>query len=227
MPHAIDFASRPISVDCGHPAHERSAYRKRCAPQFHRGDFNASFVLVPFAALLSAQSAAQAPSVERAAAQVAAIERIGWLAGEWEGRATFEQGLQGRAEVISWERVTRVAGGTALMVLGRHYRRNADGSRGEAVHDAAALISCDDKLGKYRFQSQLASGKHGSFEAEIQGAALVWRIDTPRGPIRYRVTRDDAGRWTERGEMCPPADKPDAPCREFFSMTLAKTKPAE
>lgn len=186
-------------------------------------------VVVPMllSALLSAQTGAQAPSAERAAAQVAAIDKIAWLVGEWEGRATIEQGPQSRSESISWERVTRAAGGTALMVIGRHYRRNPDGSRGDAVHDAAALITFDDTRDKYRFESQLGSGQHGSFEAEMQGAAFMWRIDTQRGPIRYRITRDDAGRWTERGEMCPPPDKPDAACRDFFSMTLTKTKSGE
>jgi hypothetical protein len=175
-------------------------------------------------AFAAAPARAQAPSPERAAAQVAAIDKISWLTGEWEGAATFDRGPQGKSEVISWERVTRVAGGTALMVLGKHYQRNADGSRGELVHDAAGLISFDDRSGKYRFQSQLGNGQSGSFEAEMMGNVFVWRIDTPRGPIRYRITRDEAGRWTERGEMCPAGDKPDAACREFFAMTLIRIK---
>lgn len=190
--------------------------------------------LMTLAALVLATTAAraQAPSPERAAAQMAAIDKISWLAGEWEGTATFDRGPQGKSETISWERVTRVAGGTALMVLGRHFRRNADGSRGESVHDAAALITFDDATGKYRFQSQLSNGQHGAFSAEMQGAVFVWSIDTPHGVIRYRISRDEAGRWSERGEMCPAAvgpqaGKPEAPCRDFFAMTLAKTKSTE
>ena len=185
--------------------------------------------LMTLAALVLATTAAraQAPSPERAAAQMAAIDKISWLAGEWEGTATFDRGPQGKSETISWERVTRVAGGTALMVLGRHYHRNADGSRGDPVHDAAALITFDDAAGKYRFQSQLANGQYGAFSAVMQKAAFVWSIDTPRGVIRYRITRDDTGRWTEQGEMCPAGAQPDAACREFFSMTLTKTRAAQ
>ena len=193
-----------------------------------------SLVLITLIALAPAATPvrAQAPSPERAAAQVAAIDRISWLAGEWEGTATFDRGPQGKSDVVSWERVTRVAGGTALMVLGKHYQRNADGSRGESVHNAAAIISYDDAGGKYRFQSQLSNGQYGSFSADMQGGVFVWTMDTPRGLIRYRITRDDTGRWTERGEMCPPAavpstDKPNPPCREFFTMTLTKTKSTE
>lgn len=167
------------------------------------------------------------PNEPARTAQVAAIDKIAWLAGEWEGSATFDRGPQGKSDVISWERVTRVAGGTALMVLGRHYRRNTDGSRGELVHDAAALISFDDKTGTYRFNSQLSTGQHGAFAAEMQGAIFVWTIETPRGPIRYRIQRDDAGRWSERGEMCPQDAASGAACREFFSMVLARTKPGE
>lgn len=175
---------------------------------------------------LPALALAQAGDAARAA-QVAAMDRIAWLAGEWEGTASFDRGPQGKSDVLSWERVARAAGGTALTVLGRHYVRNADGSRGALVHDAAALITYDDRSGKYRFESQLGTGQHGVFSAEMQGAAFVWTIESPRGVIRYRITRDDAGRWNERGEMCPAADKADTPCREFFSMQLVKTKSAE
>jgi len=163
--------------------------------------------------------AAQPASTQ--AQQVAAMEKIAWMPGIWEGSSTVERGAQGKAENFSWERVQRAAGGTALLIIGRHHRKLADASRGDLVHDAAALITFDPRSGKYRFVSQLADGSYGNHEAEIQGDAFVWKVETPRGVARFRITLEQ-GRWTERGEFCPTAEKGDAPCRPFFSMSLGR-----
>jgi hypothetical protein len=171
--------------------------------------------------LLSFSAGAQAPGSTRAQ-QLAAMEKIAWMAGIWEGASTIDRGAQGNAENFSWERVRRAAGGTALLIEGRHHRRLADGSRGDIVHDAAALITFDPAAGRYRFVSQLADGSYGNHEAQIDGEAFVWRVQSPRGVARFRITLEQS-RWTERGEFCPTAEKGDPPpCRPFFSMSLGR-----
>jgi hypothetical protein len=167
-----------------------------------------------------------APPPADVPAQVAAIERIAWLAGEWEGEADWNRGPDGQARVVSWERVTRAAGGAALMIFGRHYERQADGSRGKMVHDAAGMITWDTRTGRYRFNAQLGNGQYGTFDGEAEGGArdatFIWRIVTPQGVVRYRIERDADRRWRERGAFCPPGEKPDVPCRPFFDMTLVR-----
>jgi hypothetical protein len=177
----------------------------------------AIFWLVPVAAL--AQPASTAPQ------QRAAIERIAWMAGVWEGTSTFDRGREGVSETLSWERVRSAAGGTALLVEGRHDKRLPDGSRGARTHDTAGLITFDPQTGKYRFTAQLADGTHGSHEGEMQGDVFVWRTETPYGTARFRISLEK-DRWTERGEFCPKSDRQDPPCRPFFSMSLGRVADA-
>lgn len=173
-------------------------------------------------ALFAVAAFAQAPAAGRAE-QLAAMEKLAWMPGIWEGTSTVERGAQGRAENLSWERVRRAAGGTALLIEGRHHRRLADGGRGELIHDAAALITFDAASGKYRFVSQLADGSYGHHEARMEGEVFIWQVQSPRGIARFRITREQ-GRWTERGEFCATSDQGEPPpCRPFFSMSLGRT----
>lgn len=183
-------------------------------------------ILAVLLCLAGAAGAQQAPPDLKADAQVAAIDRIGWLVGEWEGTATMRRGPQEPDRLLSWERIQRAAGGTALLVQGRHYQRLPDGARGPVVHDSAAMITFDPRTGRYRVTSQLADGRYGSFdgvaEGEVRNATFVWRIPAPQGVARYRIERMPDGRWFEQGAFCPAAETADSQCRGFFEMTLTR-----
>ncbi len=167
---------------------------------------------------LSGAALAQAPA-STSPQQRQAMEKIAWMAGVWEGASTMDRGPQGQAQNISWERVRRAAGGTALLVEGRHWRRLPEDKRGEVVHDAAALITFDAASGKYRFVAQLADGSYQANEAWMDGDVFVWQTRSPHGVVRFRISHE-AERWTERGEFCPAAE--GAPCKPFFQMSLAR-----
>ena len=105
--------------------------------------------IVPFALLLSGVPAGVTAAEPDAPAQVAALDRIAWLAGRWEGSATT-QVRDGEARSISSETVRRAAGGTALLIQGRHWRVTTYGARGDVVHDTAGLVTYDPASGKYQ-----------------------------------------------------------------------------
>jgi hypothetical protein len=149
--------------------------------------------------------------------QVAAIAPLAWMAGEWRGEASMKSpaGDQGS---LSWERVTLAAGGTALLIQGRHHRRNADGSAGEVVHDTAGLLQFQPRTGKYRFVTQLANGRSGDFEARVEGQKMIWFLPAAEGQqMRYEIQRNAAGQWVEDGFFC----RGEA-CQPFFKMTLTQ-----
>jgi hypothetical protein len=163
---------------------------------------------------------AQAQEVDKQ--QAAALAPIAWMAGEWRGESSMRR-PEGEVQNQSWERVILAAGGTALLIQGRHHKRNADGSAGDLVHDAAGMLVYRPQTGKYAFMTQLANGRSGEFEARVEGEKLLWSM--PAGPgqqIRYEIQRDAAGRWVEDGFFCRSAD---APCQPFFKMTLSRQQP--
>jgi len=150
-----------------------------------------------------------------AAAQRAAMDKLAWLAGQWEGSATT-QGREGEQRALSSDTVRRAAGCTALLVQGRHHRMQQDGTRGETVHDTAGLLSFDPASGKYRFTTQLQDGRGGVFDGTVQGDTFSWRLPLPDGHIRYDIARNERGQWSELGFFC----RNGAECRPFFRMTL-------
>lgn len=149
--------------------------------------------------------------------QVAAMAPLAWMAGEWRGESTMRR-PEGASRNLSWERVIVAAGGTALLIQGRHHAIKADGSQGDMVHDAAGLLSFQPRTGKYRFVAQLANGRSGDFEARVEGEKLLWSMPAGEGAqIRYEVQRNAAGQWAEEGFFC----RGEA-CQPFFKMTLSK-----
>ena len=161
---------------------------------------------------------AQQPRPEPPTAQIAAIGSLAWLEGVWEGGASFTTAA-GAAPVRSWERVVRAAGGTALLIQGRHFSVGPDGQPGRLVHDAAALLTFDERSGRYRFVTQTADGRSGSFEGRVENGVFSWFIPRPGGQVRYDIVRNDKGQWQEQGFNC----NDGATCTEFFRMTLDRT----
>lgn len=166
-------------------------------------------------ALCSAAALAQ-PRSEPPTAQIEAIKKIAWLEGVWEGSASFVTPT-GSAPAKSWERVALAAGGTALLIQGRHFGVGADGQAGALMHDAAGLVSFDERSGRYRIVTQTKEGRGGSFEGKVENGVFSWFIPRPGGHVRYDIQRNDKGQWSELGFNC----NDGAPtCTEFLRMTL-------
>ncbi|MEO5671990.1 MAG: hypothetical protein ABIR26_14970 [Ramlibacter sp.] len=148
-------------------------------------------------------------------AQRAAMDKIGWLAGNWEGNAVT-QTREGESRSVSTEVVRRAAGGTAILIQGKHFRVLPDGGRGDVVHDTAGMITFDVQAGKYRFSTQLADGKSGVFDGAMEGNTFNWRLPLPGAHVRYDIVRNERGQWAELGFYC----REGAPCAPIFRMTL-------
>ncbi|MDR7332659.1 hypothetical protein [Roseateles asaccharophilus] len=149
--------------------------------------------------------------------QAAAMAPLAWMAGEWKGESTMRR-PEGQLRSLSWERVIVAAGGTALLIQGRHHAIKPDGTPGDVVHDAAGLLSFQPRTGKHRFVAQLANGRSGDFEARVEGDKLLWSMPAGEGQqIRYEIQRNAAGQWAEEGFFCRGES-----CQPFFKMTLTK-----
>ena len=194
----------------------------------------AAVMLVAVAAALPPVHAQTAPPTESAdvQAQRDAMARLAWMAGEWRGESTMQRGPTA-SRTLSWERVTAAAGGLALLVQGRHHLPDAAGRPGELVHDAAGMISYDPATGRYRFVTQLATGRSGSFEARVEDGRFVWFIPAGPATIRYEIARDGDRGWNEQGVHCPAGASAGAPagagaaggvdaCQRFFTMQLER-----
>jgi hypothetical protein len=165
--------------------------------------------------LAAVMAGAQQPPEPTLEAQRAAMDKLAWMAGAWEGSAAT-QARDGERRSISQESIRRAAGGLAILLQGHHWRQLPDGSRGDVVLDTAGMITFDGAKGHYRFATQLQDGKAGDFDAEMTGQTLSWRIPLQGAHIRYDISRNERGQWSELGFYC----RDGVECAPFFRMTL-------
>ena len=147
------------------------------------------------------------------------MRKLDWLTGEWKGEASVQMGPKAE-RALQTERVQSKLGGKVLVIEGLGKRRLEDGTAGEVVHDALAVVSWDDKTKKYRFDAW--TERSGYVEAWLEAGdhRAIWGFDTPQGKIRYTITRGDQGQWLEIGEF----SRDGKEWRKFFEMTLQKVQ---
>lgn len=150
------------------------------------------------------------------------MKKLDWLVGEWKGEASARTGPGKPVAVMQTEKVTPRAGGKVLLVEGLGRRKMDDGSTGEIVHDAIAMISWDDAKKTYRFIGHVAQQESVDTTLDVAGPnTLVWGLTPPNGGnIRFTIRLTEKGEWNERGEFSPDGQK----WFPFFEMTLTKQK---
>lgn len=150
------------------------------------------------------------------------MKKLDFLVGEWKGEAWFQMGPNAKREyAIQTERVTPKAGGMALLVEGLGRAKKEDGTAGDVVHDAVALLRWDDGAKKYRFSTAVAGRGTGEPTVEVTGPNhLVWTLELPHGKTRYTISLTEKGEWFEIGEFSRDGEK----WSKFFEMTLQKVK---
>jgi hypothetical protein len=110
-------------------------------------------------------------------------------------------------------------GGKALLINGLGNRRMDDGTAGEVVHEALAILSWDEAGKKYRFDAWTARDGYVAAWMEPGDRKATWGFDTPQGgKIRYTITIDEKGQWREIGEF----SRDGKQWMGFFDMTLHK-----
>lgn len=147
--------------------------------------------------------------------------KLGFLIGEWKGEAWMQRGPGKPEYFVQTEKVTPKAGGKALLVEGLGRKKLEDGTAGDVVHDAVALISWDKVKNKYRFDAHVAQQESVDTAIEVTAPnTAVWGFDTPQGKIRYTIRLTDKGEWNEVGEF----SRDGTNWMKFFEMTLTKSK---
>jgi hypothetical protein len=144
-------------------------------------------------------------------AQLAAMKKLDYLVGTWEGEGWVEM-MGPRTTFRGTEVITRKLGGVALLVEGAHFSNDVP------VHTTLAVMSYDPQAKTYAFDTWLANGMTGEYELVVNDNGWSWDIRTPMGVMRYSMTINDAGEWVEIGER----SRDGAQWKKFFEMKLKK-----
>lgn len=149
------------------------------------------------------------------------MRKLDFLAGEWKGEAWFRMGPGQPEYFVQTERVTPRAGNKALLIEGEGRRKKADGTAGEVVHDALAVLGYDEAAKKYRFSPVTAERGAAAPWFEVTGPnAAQWGLEVPQGKMRYTISLTEAGEWLEIGEFSRDGEK----WIKFMEMKLTKVK---
>jgi hypothetical protein len=148
------------------------------------------------------------------------MRKLDFLAGEWKGEAWMQMGPDKKGYAIQRELVQSKLGGNVLLIEGQGRLKLEDGTGGQIVHDAMAVVSWDEARKTYRFQSWVAGrgGSDTTLDLTAPNVA-VWAIDSPRGRTRFTITVTEKGEWNEVGEQ---SSDGGATWRKFFEMNLVK-----
>lgn len=161
-------------------------------------------------ALVSPVAAADAPDK---AAHQAAMQKLAFLVGEWEGGGSIAMGSGPRATFAQHEYIQFKHDGTLLLIEGNGKAPQT----GATVHDALAVVTFDPASSTYKFRSFVAVGRFAEAEARVDGNRFVWSMKAGPQTIRYTIAVE-GGVWREIGERS--AD--GATWTPFFEMTLKK-----
>jgi hypothetical protein len=149
------------------------------------------------------------------------MRKLDFLVGEWTGEATVQIGARPE-RVLQTENVQAKLDGKVLFIEGLGRRKNADGTAGDVVHNAMAVISWNEAKKNYRFATWLANRPDGEATMEVSGPNQAkWWMDTPNGgKMRYTISLTESGEWLETGEFSQDGVK----FVPFFETRLKKVK---
>ena len=154
-------------------------------------------------ALIAAPSPASAQAEGRQgpdiAEQRAAMERLSPLVGRWQGEADVV--VPHALTVHQTERVETDLTGLVLVIHGQGFA-NAEHT-GDAIFNAMAVVSYNDRNDIYEFRSYTATGyattATGAFQSD---GSFRWSIVPEGSPVHVRFTIVfDATTWREIGEI--------------------------
>jgi hypothetical protein len=151
----------------------------------------------------------------------AALDRLDWLVGEWEGEGWMEYVAGQRGTFRGQERVERRMGGRLVVVEGS-FATEIPGAGEVPVHQAFGIFQYDPASDRFRFRTYtaLGPGVGGLHDAEVGEGRVVWGYEDPRlGTVRYTLTRTEADEWLEVGDASRDGG---ATWRRFFEMRLAR-----
>ena len=163
------------------------------------------------------QVSAQRPDTAPADTARARLQPLKWMVGEWSGPAKVSSGGQQFA-ITQHEHVVDAASGTVLLIQG--IGTMSDGAGGERrVFESAGFLSFDMAGKQFKWVSSGGTGFVGISDPKVKGDTLVWFTPDASGArVRYTISRDKAGNWTEIGETL----KDGSIWTRTFEMALVK-----
>jgi len=184
-----------------------------------------AFLLVVLTAALAQDqpppAAEQRKPPTSAAEVMEKMKALEFLAGDWEGEGTYEFGPDQKRSFKIAETATPKLGGKAILIEGRG-TATADGGKEVVIHEALAILTWDAVHDKYAWLPVTAREGYVEAHVEVSKNKIVWGFDDPRGPkIRFTITVNDKGEWSEVGESSVDSGKT---WHKFMDMTLTRKK---
>ncbi|MGD7707242.1 hypothetical protein [Microlunatus sp. Y2014] len=150
------------------------------------------------------------PPSDDVAAQVAAIDELGYWEGVWEGRG-WTMTENGRMNFDQYERIQRKLSGELMVVEGKGTVRSAPL---EVLFRAYATLGYDTATESYSWRA-LSNGGEVVVPFEVTDDGWAWELPLG-GPARMRYESTFNGmRWHETGAFTPDGGQTWIPSLEF------------
>lgn len=150
------------------------------------------FIVIGLAlTVLTLNLRAQMPNVDAKKTEMKKLEK--WV-GQWRGSGWSQYGPK-RETFTGTETIQRKIDGLALLVEGRFTN-----PEGRVIHEKLAVLSYDEKIKGYGFNTFLASGSIGDHVLKVLPESYAWGFETPSGTVRFTIKIDNDV-WFEIGEF--------------------------
>jgi hypothetical protein len=148
-------------------------------------------------------------------AQRAAMQKLAFLDGKWNGDATLLHSAGQPVELHQTEEVNYKLDGLVLTIEGIGRKK----SDGQELIQAFAIISFDDESAAYRMRA-FNGGRFLESEVELleEGRALGWGFSLGDITTKSLLRIDERGDWTELAEIRIGAE----PARKLLDLTVRR-----
>ena len=149
------------------------------------------------------------------AAQKAAMKKLEFLVGKWEGDAKVWRGPGEPIAVRQTEDVRMRLDGLVMLVEGT----GRDPQTGKIVFNALATIAFDEATGTYRTRAY-NDGRYLDTELTVVDKGYSWGYEAGPAKIRNSMKLNAEGEWVQTGEVL----FGNAPPRKTMEMTVRRTQ---
>ncbi|MBV6457680.1 MAG: hypothetical protein HONBIEJF_00797 [Fimbriimonadaceae bacterium] len=147
-------------------------------------------------------------------AEKAAIEKVGFLVGKWQGKGWVMEPSGAKADYTGTETVQMKLSGKALLVEGEF----KDGE-GKVRHQTLAIITYDTKTSKYQFRTYLFNQPEAVHDLILTEDGFTWELKPNNTTkVRFNMTGKAKQEWIETGEVLIEGRPP----MKFMEMNLKK-----
>ena len=170
-----------------------------------------------FSVIVASGAPAQAQPPSPAPAVKAAMQKVAWLIGEWEGDG-WRVTQSGAVETFTVSEVVEAKlDGQVLVIEGRGWSHTQDGVRVDG-HHAIGVFSYSAHEERYHFDAFVSEGYQTRATPEIGENTYSWSHSVgPNAEMQYTAQLTSDGAWFEIGSYCRADD-----CQKTFEMRLTR-----